>query len=79
MTTTQEVSYRLYFEFYLLLNRKYINSVTNEQREQQLKIEEHIANLTSELSNAKEEMTNMRIEKQELELRAQTAPTLERK
>lgn len=62
-----------------MLNRKYINTVTNEQREQQLKIEEHIANLTSELSNAKEEMTNMRIEKQELELRAQTAPTLERK
>ncbi|XP_063708138.1 huntingtin-interacting protein 1 isoform X2 [Culicoides brevitarsis] len=58
---------------------KFIQKASHEQREQQLKIEEHIANLASELSQAKEEMTNMRIEKQELELRAQTAPTLEQK
>lgn len=62
-----------------LFERKFISTASNEQRERQLKIEEHIANLNSELSQAKEEMTNMRIEKQELELRAQTAPTLERK
>lgn len=53
--------------------------MTNGQQKQQFKIEEHIANLTSELSNAKAEMINMRIEKQELELRVQTAATLERK
>lgn len=35
--------------------------------------------MKSELLQTREEFTNMRIEKEELELRAQNAPTLERK
>lgn len=50
-----------------------------DHREQQSRIEDQYNLLQSELLQTREELTNLRIMKEELELKAQTAPTLERK
>lgn len=57
---------------------KYLKTSANQFREEQSKHEEEVATLNFELSQIREELTNMRIEKEELELKAQTAPSLER-
>lgn len=57
----------------------FIKTATNGQRESQSRYEEEISHLNSDLSTVREELTNMRIEKDELELKAGIAPTLERK
>lgn len=63
----------------LNFQRLFIKTATNGQRESQSRYEEEISHLNSNLSTIREELTNMRIEKDELELKAGIAPTLERK
>lgn len=46
--------------------------ITTQNREEQARLDEHIATLNSQLSDAHEEVTNMRFVKEELELKAQT-------
>lgn len=50
-----------------------------ENRELQSRFEEQLTAMNSELSQAQEEMELIKAEKEELEMKAQTAPTLERK
>jgi cell division protein FtsL len=57
----------------------YIKTTLHQQRENQAQLESHIANLTQELTQARGEVANLRIEKEELELKADAAPSLERK
>lgn len=58
---------------------KYLKTSTVEQRENHARFEQKLSNLNTELINTREELTNLRIQKEELELKAQSAPTLERK
>lgn len=46
--------------------------ITTQNREGQARLDEQIATLNSQLSDAHEELTNMRFVKEELELKAQT-------
>lgn len=57
----------------------YVKSLTIEQRDVQHRLEDQIAQLNSHLTDTRAEVSNLRIQKEELELRAQSAPTLERK
>lgn len=65
---------------YLITNlfyRQVIKDTNYEQRDYEAKVQEHIAKLNSVLVNTQNELSNIRIEKEELELKLQTAPTLE--
>ncbi|XP_055533824.1 huntingtin-interacting protein 1 isoform X2 [Wyeomyia smithii] len=57
----------------------YVKSLTIEQRDVQQRLEEQIGQLNSQLTFSQGELSNLRIQKEELELRAQSAPTLEQK
>lgn len=50
-----------------------------DKREYESRVQEHVAKINSELSDAKQEASNIRFEKEELELKLQSAPSLERK
>lgn len=63
----------------IFVNSKMLKASAIESRNLQSQLQQQLATLNSEYSNVQEELTNTRLEKQELELRAQTAPTLERK
>lgn len=53
--------------------RKHLRTVANEQRDNQAVLEQQITALHSQLNDAHEELVNMRFEKEELELKAQSA------
>ncbi|KAJ6648913.1 Huntingtin-interacting protein 1 [Pseudolycoriella hygida] len=52
---------------------KHLRIVTNEQRDAQAVLEQQITSLNSQLNDAHEELVNMRFQKEELELKAQSA------
>lgn len=58
---------------FIQIYRKHIKVLTLEQREQQGRFEERVAVLNSQISDAHEELTNMRFVKEELELKASSA------
>lgn len=47
--------------------------MTNEQRDNHARLEQQITTLNSQLNDAHEELVNMRFQKEELELKAQSA------
>ncbi|XP_035789603.1 huntingtin-interacting protein 1-like isoform X2 [Anopheles albimanus] len=57
----------------------HVKAITMEQRDVQSRMEEQIAALRVQLAQRHEELTNLRFQKEELELRAQTAPSLEQR
>jgi hypothetical protein len=59
--------------------RTYIKITIHQQRDNQAQLENQVATLTQELTQARGELANLRIEKEELELKADAAPSLERK
>jgi huntingtin interacting protein 1 len=54
-------------------------STVMEKREYESRVQEHFAKINSELTQTRNELSNMRIEKDEIELKMQSAPSLERK
>ncbi|CAD7081102.1 unnamed protein product [Hermetia illucens] len=58
---------------------KCLKSLTVAHREELNHKEEHISKLNTRLTDIQEELTNTRLQKEEMELKAQTAPTLEQK
>lgn len=77
LTDRDDLIRHLQMEIERLTN--YVKSLTIEQRDVQHRLEDQIAQLNSHLTETRAEVTNLRIQKEELELRAQSAPTLERK
>ncbi|XP_055855780.1 huntingtin-interacting protein 1 [Episyrphus balteatus] len=59
--------------------RNCVKTMTITQRDELNNLEEQISRLNSELANANEELVTMRILKDDLELKLQTAPILEQK
>lgn len=59
-----------YFRFQF---SKHLRTVTNEQRDNHAQLEQQITTLHSQLNDAHEELVNMRFQKEELELKAQSA------
>uniref|UniRef100_A0A2M4BAD3 Putative actin-binding protein n=1 Tax=Anopheles marajoara TaxID=58244 RepID=A0A2M4BAD3_9DIPT len=57
----------------------HVKAITMEQRDVQSRMEEQIAALRAQLAQRHDELTNLRFQKEELELRAQTAPSLEQR
>lgn len=52
---------------------KHLRAVTIEQRDDHARMEQQITSLHSQLNDAHEELVNMRFQKEELELKAQSA------
>lgn len=59
-------------------HQQMLRATTTEKREYEGQVQEHVAKINSELSQARNELTNLRIQKEEMELKMQTAPILER-
>ncbi|XP_049544175.1 huntingtin-interacting protein 1 isoform X3 [Anopheles darlingi] len=57
----------------------HVKAITLEQRDVQSRMEEQIGALRAQLAQRHDEVTNLRFQKEELELRAQTAPSLEQR
>uniref|UniRef100_A0A182J915 I/LWEQ domain-containing protein n=1 Tax=Anopheles atroparvus TaxID=41427 RepID=A0A182J915_ANOAO len=57
----------------------HLKMLSIEQRDVQCRMEEQIATLNDHLTQSQGELANLRFQKEELELRAQTAPTLEQR
>ncbi|XP_058055147.1 huntingtin-interacting protein 1 isoform X4 [Anopheles bellator] len=57
----------------------HVKSITIEQRDVQMRMEEEVAALNVQLTQSHGELMNLRFQKEELELRAQTAPNLEQR
>lgn len=53
--------------------RKHLRAVSNEQRDNHAILEQQITSLHSQLNDAHEELVNMRFQKEEFELKAQSA------
>lgn len=68
MENTQEIKIFVSFVFV----RKYIKMTQIQNRDEQAQFQEQVASLNSQISDAHEELTNMRFVKEELELKAQT-------
>lgn len=66
---------KIYFKNYY---RKNIKQTLLENQERQVKLEEEISMLNNELATKQEEFTNLRLKKEELELKVQTTPNIER-
>lgn len=49
-----------------------------ETQEKQVRLEDEISQLNTELTTKQEELTNLRLIKEELELKVQTTPIIER-
>ncbi|XP_052896699.1 huntingtin-interacting protein 1-related protein isoform X2 [Anopheles moucheti] len=57
----------------------HLKAVSIEQRDVQCRMEGQIATLNAQLTESQGELTNLRFQKEELELRTQTAPNLEQR
>ncbi|XP_065090097.1 huntingtin-interacting protein 1 isoform X2 [Ochlerotatus camptorhynchus] len=77
LTDRDDLIRHLQMEIERLTN--YAKSLTIEQRDVQHRLEDQIAQLNSHLTETRGMVANLRIQKEELELRAQSAPTLEQK